>query len=185
MKNHIFHSFSIIGAQMAKISLLKAHGNFFCPPPPKQHVFQNGPFGVFNGHDIFSQGQQYHSGSIPDVFELSKWFSGLLRAQNRKKSTSKSPKYALKHQNKAYLGDFQVIFSSFCALRVSENHFDSSKTSEIDQEWHCWPWEKISWPLKTSKGRFKKKMCFGGIKNPKFSLCTYVLSSNFLKHFYH
>ena len=33
----------------------------------------------------------------------------------------------LKHKNKAYLGDFHVIFPSFCALRVSENHFDSSK----------------------------------------------------------
>ena len=35
------------------------------------------------------------------------------------------------------VGDFEVVFSRFCALRWSENHFDSSKTLGIDQEWYC------------------------------------------------
>ena len=42
--------------------------------------------------------------------------------------------YALKHQNKANLGDFEVDFSRFYALRWFENHFHSSKILEIDQE---------------------------------------------------
>ena len=56
---------------------------------------QNEPFDLFDGHDMFSQGQQYHSWSIPNVFELLKWFSDHLVAQKREKLTPKPPQLAL------------------------------------------------------------------------------------------
>ena len=75
-------------------------------PPQKEHMEQNWPFDVFNGHDIFSQGQQYYSWSIPKVFELSKLFFDPLRTQKPEKTISKSPKHAL---FKAYFG-VQSVF---------------------------------------------------------------------------
>ena len=53
--------------------------------------FENRPFDVFHGHDIFSQGQQYHSWSISNVFELLEWFSDHLVAQKREKLTKITP----------------------------------------------------------------------------------------------
>ena len=46
-----------IGAQY--IGTQGEFGIFY--PPPKQHFCEDRPFDAFNGHDIFSQGQQCHS----------------------------------------------------------------------------------------------------------------------------
>ena len=46
-----------IGAQY--IGTVHKEGIFY--PPPKQHMEKNRLFDLFDGHDMFSQGQQYHS----------------------------------------------------------------------------------------------------------------------------
>ena len=140
--------------------------------PSKQHMDQNRPFDVFNGHDMFSQGQQCHSWSISDVVELSKLFFRTLRAQKREKSTSKSPKYALFWCFKAYSSHFQ------CNSPLESMTWDNFLSAVCPSIFHSSSsfWPRVVWNLEISNNSRSKSR--GAMKNRRAHCGKEIISSH-------